>query len=249
MKTRAFIAPLLTAAVLLLAAALFQFSVIGQGYKFLAFLLLLLAALLLAHGAVSLLKPGRRRRRLRLALHGLLALGILALAIGEVPVLRDAHTDPDPQADYLIVLGAGVDGEIPSGALTDRLKAALDYLRAYPDARAVLSGGQGPGEDVPEALVMYAWLENQGIDRSRLICEDKSADTRENIKNSLALIPEGASVAVCSSDYHLYRAKLCASRLGVRVKGVAAHTPLFLLNVTYFLRESCGAWHFWILGW
>ena len=218
-------------------------------YAFLSTLLAPLAALLLCHGLVTLLKPGKLRKWLRLALHGLLALGVLALVIGLIPVLENAHTDADPEADYLIVLGAKVNGEDPSYALYSRLTAALDYLNTYPDARAVLSGGQGPDEGLSEAEAMRVWLTGRGVDGSRLILEDKSTSTLENLRNSLFLIPAGSKIAICSNDYHLYRAKAYAAQLGAQgAKGVAAHTPLFLLNVVSYLRESCCAWALWLLG-
>ncbi|MCL2343086.1 MAG: YdcF family protein [Firmicutes bacterium] len=217
-------------------------------YSFLSVLFVPLAALLLAHGIISPLKPGKLRKSLLLTLHGLLILAALALVIGEIPVLQNARTDADPKADYLIVLGAKVNGDQPSFALENRLETALDYLNTYPDARAVLSGGQGADENISEAEAMRVWLEAKGVEAARLILEPKSTSTKENLKNSLALIPAGNSIAVCSNDFHLYRAKAYAAQLGAEAKGVAAHTPLFLLNVVSYLRESCCAWALWLLG-
>ncbi len=148
---------------------------------------------------------------------------------------------------YVIVLGAGVNGTEPSLSLRNRLEAALDFLEKAPGAAAVLSGGQGPGEQITEAECMRRWLAARGVAPERLILETRAATTRENIEFSLALIeqregrrPDG--IAIVSSEYHLLRAKMQAKKLGVSdCAGVAARTTLPVLRVNYFIREGFGA--------
>ena len=50
--------------------------------------------------------------------------------------------------DYLIVLGAHVDGTRLTLALLERTRRALQYLKDNPRTRAVLSGGKGTGEQI-----------------------------------------------------------------------------------------------------
>ena len=57
--------------------------------------------------------------------------------------------------DYIIVLGAHVDGTRLSMALLERTRRALQYLEKNPDTKAVLSGGQGKGEAVSEAKAKH----------------------------------------------------------------------------------------------
>src|SRR4051794_23417225 len=64
----------------------------------------------------------------------------------------------NPKADgsneYAIVLGAKVKkGNVPSLSLRYRLESALAYANEYPHITLVLSGGQGPDEDMEEAVV------------------------------------------------------------------------------------------------
>lgn len=230
---RASLRYLLPAAVLFGAAAVFRFGMVGYGVLALCFAALGVFCLLLWR-----LTPKGRR-----VLWGLLALCLAGLVILEIPIIRDARTDPDPRADYVVVLGAGVQGTRPSRSLTDRLEAALDYLEAYPESVAVLSGGQGPGEEISEAQCMFDWLTRQGVAPERLLLEEAATSTEENLRFSLALIAERGDsterLAIVSSEYHLHRAKALARDLGCTAPlGVAARTSLPLLRLNYFLREA-----------
>ena len=176
-------------------------------------------------------------------LGALVVIAAIGFVILELPVLRSAHTDENPKADYLIVLGAKVNGTTPSHAMHDRLTAALDYLNAYPDATAIVSGGQGDDEGISEAEAMRIWLEAHGVAPGRILLEDRSETTRQNLENSFAIMRErGADpadgVAVVTSEYHLYRAREIASALGAKPIGVAARTSIFGMRVNYFIREG-----------
>ncbi|MFC5466506.1 YdcF family protein [Lederbergia graminis] len=137
--------------------------------------------------------------------------------------------------EYAIILGAKVDGESPSLSLRYRLNAALHYAMDNPHVHLILSGGQGSGEQITEAEAMKRFLIDYGIDEERLIIEDKSTSTYENILFSKKLIPDSTdSITIITSDYHLARAKKIASNLGLEADVVAAETPdvvSFQLNV------------------
>ena len=236
-KTRT---PLLVAAgVCLVLAGFFRFALIGYGTLALCF----------AGLAVCLVLYALLPKRFRIMLTVLLCLGVLLFAVGEVPVIRAAGGTADADADWLIVLGAGVNGTSPSLSMLNRLTAAKAYLDAHPDCAAVVSGGRGEGEDITEAEAMRRWLTAQGIPESRIVTEGRATNTEENIAFSLALIPgaERARIAVCSSDYHLYRAQMLARRLGVEVQTVAAKTTLPVLKINYFIRESLGSLYYHIV--
>lgn len=137
----------------------------------------------------------------------------------------------DPKADgtneYAIVLGAKVKkGNIPSLSLQYRLDAALAYAQEYSHVKLVLSGGQGPDEDIEEAVVMRDFLLENGIDEDRLILEDKATSTYENLLFSQEILPSDInSITIITSDYHLQRAKILASKLGWESDVVASKTP------------------------
>ncbi len=155
----------------------------------------------------------------------------------------------EPESQYLLVLGAGVNGTVPSRSLSQRLSATYDYMTTYPDAICIVSGGQGPGEDITEAQCMYDWLTDRGIDGSRVWMENKATSTEENIRFTLELIEEKTgqrpeAMAILSSEYHLYRASLMAEDEGVTMLGVPAKTRPFPLRWHYYFREILALWYY-----
>ena len=231
---------LLAAAVCFVAAAFFRFALIGYGYM----------ALLCAGVGVCVLLYAFLPKTFRIMLTVLLALGTLLFTVGTVPVVRAAGGTPDCDAQYLIVLGAGVNGTAPSLSMLNRLSTAKAYLDAHPDCVAIVSGGKGGGEQISEAEAMRRWLTAQGIAEDRIVMEPRSRNTLENLQNSLALIPDAKSarVAICSSDYHLYRAQYLARALGCEPGAVPARTTLPVLKLNYFIREGLGNVYYHIFG-
>ena len=203
--------PALIAAALCFAAAVFfRFALIGYTYM----------ALVCAGIGICILLYTFLPKWFRIMLTVLLALGLLLFAAGEVPVVRAAGGTSDFDADWLIVLGAGV------------------------------SGGQGAGEEISEAEAMSRWLTAHGVDPERIVPEPRSVNTLENLSNSFALIPDphGAQVAVCSSEYHLYRAQYLARQLGYEIGAIPARTSYPVLRLNYFIREGLGNVYYHIFG-
>lgn len=236
---------LILAAVFAALGLFFRFALIGYGMM--ALLCWGVAALILLFA----LCRRKHLKRLRIVLLTLLCIGLAALVVLEIPIIRSARTD-EGDADYLIVLGAGVHGSVPSLSLTDRLKAALAYMQAHPNTVAIVSGGQGSGEDITEAEAMRRWLEGAGVAQERILMEDRATTTEENVAFSLDILrergAESASVGIVSSEYHLYRAKCIARAQGVEAIGVAGKTSYPVLRLNYFLREAFAVAYLRILG-
>jgi len=179
--------------------------------------------------------------------------GVLSFAALEGAVFAHAGGDPPMETPAVIVLGAGLYGETPSASLASRLHTAHAYLDAYPDTLALLSGGQGPGESIPEALAMARWLSQKGIEPDRLLLEDRSTSTRENLVNCLPLLKDrfGATlpeITLVTNDFHLYRAKLLAVDLGLSVRLLSAETPqIGLVPLSLYLREYFSLLKYYLL--
>lgn len=165
------------------------------------------------------------------------AVGFTAFFIVEGCIISQMHEKGKAGLDYIIVLGAQVRESGPSAALKYRLDEAVEYLEDNPKTICIVSGGQGANEPYSEAEGMAQYLKEQGIDASRILLEDKSLNTEQNMEYSKALIKDGASVGIITNDFHLFRAKQIARKYGLdNISGIAAKsTPVYLPN--NMLRE------------
>lgn len=146
--------------------------------------------------------------------------------------------EADGSNEYVVILGAKVKpGGIPSQSLKNRLDAAVDYLQKYPTVKAIVTGGQGADEDRTEASVMADYLIEHGIAEDRVLLEDQSTTTYENLMFAKKLLPENtASITIISNDFHLKRATILARKLGLKADVVAAPTPK-VVNTKSRIRE------------
>ena len=122
----------------------------------------------------------------------------------------DVRRADAPTCDVIVVLGAKVRDGKPSEALSERIDAAYRYLAAHPETVAVCSGGKGEDESISEAACIANKLCERGIGKNRLILEENSYTTAENLQNSLSLpaVASAKQVGIVSSNFHLFRAKL-----------------------------------------
>lgn len=135
----------------------------------------------------------------------------------------------DSKTEYIIVLGCRVYSDKPGIFLTKRINAAYDYLIKNPESKAILSGGQGEGEDISEAQCMFNTLTEKGIEPSRLIIEDQSSSTLENFQKSIEQMNDKniklEEITVITNDYHEYRASKFAEKCGLKAYSYPAKTP------------------------
>ena len=142
----------------------------------------------------------------------------------------------------MIVLGASVRTDGPSKTLALRLDKAAEYAAQNPDTVLVLSGGQGADEPSTEAAAMRDYLLEKGVPQEQMLLEERSRSTAENIAYSRELIRSQARASqrtgILTSNFHLLRARLIASRQGLsQVSGIAAESDRVLF-VHFCLRES-----------
>ncbi len=143
------------------------------------------------------------------------------------------------EIDCLIILGAQVKSDHPSLALARRIDAAYEYLHAHPNTIAIASGGQGADEPISEAQCIYDYLVERGISPDRIILEDQSTSTAENLQNSARLIPNNCQrVAIVTSNFHAFRGQRTALNYmpDKKIYRLPASFPLYLLP-HYMVRE------------
>ena len=150
-------------------------------------------------------------------------------------VIAACH-EPEPDKDFLIILGCGIrqDGT-PTPLLRGRIDRALAFAQKQKqqtgkDLIFVTSGGQGPREVTSESASMKQYLLAQGVPEERIIEEDRSTDTAQNMRFSKekiqAVDPKG-KVAFVTTNYHVFRGGLCARRVKMRAVGMGSKTKWY----------------------
>lgn len=179
---------------------------------------------------------------------GLLVLYAVVLSAAMVAAAVNYPGEPDA----VIVLGCkvGVTGN-PSMMLQYRIEKAYEYLSENPDLICVASGGQGANEALSEGQVIRDKLVEKGIDPSRILIEDKSTSTSENLEFSLFLLEnegiQAHNIAIVTDGFHQLRAAIMADQLGVEAYAVSADTRFWLVP-TYWVREWLALSYLFVFG-
>lgn len=179
--------------------------------------------------------------RLRQTITGLLIGGFLAFVIVEGCIFTHYRDQGKPDLDYIIVLGAQMKPAGPSAVLKFRLDAAYTYLTENEATLCVVSGGQGANEPCTEAQGMYDYLVEKGIAPERILMEDKSTDTSENIAYSAALIGgTDHEVGIVTNNFHVFRGVMLARHAGFEgACGIAARSNIYF-QPNNLVREFFG---------
>ena len=134
--------------------------------------------------------------------------------------------------------------------LKGRVDSALKFEKAQFEktgkhAVFVPSGGQGADEVMSEGEAMERYLLDQGVPAERILREDKSASTYENMKFSRAVIEKHCGnireklVAFATTNYHVFRGYILARKCRFYASGISAKTKTYFYP-NAFLREFAG---------
>ena len=194
------------------------------------------------------------------ALRYLNSLVAVAIAYGECLLMATilcawfaSRHEPQANPEYLVILGCGIRSDgTPSPLLAGRVDKAVAFDAARTvagEAPAVFvpSGGQGPDEPVSEAQSMADYLSGRkGVARERVVLEDHSTTTRENMRLSREAIERHAGrdvadvrVAFSTTNYHVFRGYVCAGEAGMVAEGMGSKTRYYFWP-NAFLREFAG---------
>lgn len=152
------------------------------------------------------------------ALIALILVGVLVFGALLGAVLHGSYDHVVGEPKVMVVLGCQVKPWGPSILLQDRINKAAEYLQDHPDVIVVASGGQGQDEHISEAQAIYDGLVEQGIDESRILQEDQSYNTIQNLRNSMELLEKNGydiedDMIVVSNGFHLTRVRMLWARI------------------------------------
>lgn len=128
----------------------------------------------------------------------------------------------------IIMLGGGIEAEVIAARggfemnqAGDRFIETLRLARLHPDARILVSGGDGSfsGSYAGDAEVSMRFFEAFGVDPGRLIRETDSRTTFENATNTGALLAENdlGPCLLVTSAFHMPRSVGLFRKMGIEV--------------------------------
>ncbi|MDE6036558.1 MAG: YdcF family protein [Ruminococcus sp.] len=172
---------------------------------------------------------------------------ILAIVIS-IFMVKSADDPPPDENTTLVVLGCKVKNGRPSLMLKRRLDCAFEYLSEHENVSVIVSGGQGSDEIISEAQCMKEYLIENGINPERIFMEDKSTDTKENLKFSQEIItgaglPE--KITLVTDAFHQCRAEMLAKNMGIEPYNISGYTSWYIVP-TYWVREWFGIVYYFI---
>lgn len=179
----------------------------------------------------------------------ILLAALIVFAVVSANIVASSFTS-DIDDSTVVVLGCRVRKDGPSLMLSERINAAYRYLTDNPENVCILSGGKGSDEPISEARCMFECLTEMGISPDRLILEEESTSTYENLLFSKIIISErnlNERITVITNDFHMYRAMLLSEELRLDSYRFPARTN-YMFYPTYFVREICGVIYYFIFG-
>lgn len=162
----------------------------------------------------------------------IVSLSFLFAATLETLILTSANTDPGKvsgKIDSILVLGGGTKNNQPGAVLKGRLDQALAYAENHPNVTFIVSGGLGFGKTTSEGTIMRNYLVENGIEPDRIQIEDKATSTYENLLYTKKMIASDGQLLIVTSDFHLFRTKMIAKRVGIEAEGLGS--PLRISSV------------------
>ncbi len=185
-------------------------------------------------------------KKLKIAIIFCAVLLLASTSFYYVKMKRTASISPPEGIPYIIILGAKVNGDKLSKVLKNRADAAILYWNNNKQAKIVVTGGKGEGENITEAAALKNYLLEKHVIEDRILMEDKSTSTYENLQNSIDLYNIKKAV-ITSSDFHLYRAVTIAEKKGMQAYPLAAKTPASVV-IPLTLREFMAIGKMKVLG-
>lgn len=156
--------------------------------------------------------------------------------------------DRAQNSDCVIVLGAAAYDTKPSPVFIERINHAISLYRAGTVRKIIFTGGYGTNAPHAESTVARDFAIAHGIPSADILTETISRTTQQNLAEALRIMNEHElhTAVIVSDPFHLKRASLIASELGI--KAVTSPTPTsryrtwkprlkFLVREVYFYHH------------
>lgn len=186
------------------------------------------------------------KKEKRILLKSILCAGMcfymLTFSAFSVYIYSRPETGLDADESYVLaVFGCRTYGMTPGRTLKSRLDRAYDILAADQSMTCIVSGGQGPNETVAEAIAMRWYLMTRGINSGRIITEENSGNTAENILNIRRILAGknllNNTVIGVSSVYHLPRINMLAKKQNLKIITMSADVTDIFFTFSDTVRE------------
>lgn len=180
-------------------------------------------------------------KSIRIFIEGILITAMITfISIQSCIIYQGTHIDNN-HGEAALILGAQLNGSSISRLLRYRLESGIEFAKKYPDTYLIVSGGKGNNEHISEAKAMKQYLIDHGIKEYRILVEDHSKNTRENLLYSKKIMKQNhiSSVSIITNDFHMFRANYLAHSQGIKSYRYPAKSD-FDLSFNFYIREFFG---------
>lgn len=170
---------------------------------------------------------GNSPQRKRLIFELFVVVVLCLVVIIEINIFYRGFRSEPNKSDAIIVLGCAVWGETPSPMLKQRIYKAAELYNLGFTKKIIASGGMGYKEKVTESSAIKKKLIEIGIPEDKIIEENKSTNTLENLKFSKEIMKKNnlESVIIVTNYFHIYRSSMLAHDLGIKASYARAPMP------------------------
>lgn len=175
---------------------------------------------------------------------GVIILLLIAFAIGiAISIWNYGKVDEKAPADVAIVLGAAIsDGEV-SPVYRERINHAITLYEEGTVDFIILTGGFGEGSYKSDSQVAKEYALSQGIPEEKILIEEKSTITEENLEFSKEVMEENdlETAIIVSDPLHMKRAMLMAKDYNITALSSPTPTSMYKTlktKIPFLLREE-----------
>lgn len=176
------------------------------------------------------------------ALVGVLAAGVLYLAVTFVQVWQAARADQARPAEAIVVFGTAQYNGVPSPVLAARLDHAIELYRKDLAPFIVVTGGNQPGDQYTEATASANYLIQRGVPDEDVLREVSGTSSWQSLAAAANFLDDRDinDVLLVSDPFHSLRIRAMASELGLEAHSSPTKTSPIrgMTEARYMARET-----------